>query len=90
MRIGGGLRTSHKCRFLCAPDICNTPDPLFTGLRRMMQNLPFVRQSGLVIVGTLHHAPEQNCDDDENDPKNNCFAHITGFARIIAKLAAHP
>ena len=55
---------------------------------------PFVRQSGLAIVGTPHHAPEQTCDGDENDPKNNCFAHGESVSvvvrRITAKLTAHP
>ena len=75
-------------RFYLTQDFA--PQKLNKLLPVMMQNLPFVRQSGLVTVGTLHHAPEQNCDGDENDPKNNCLAHITGFPRITAKLAAHP
>ena len=29
----------------------------------------FVRQSGLVIVVTLHHTPEQNCDGYLERPK---------------------
>ncbi len=29
-----------------APDICNTSSPMFTGLPRMVQNLPFLKHDG--------------------------------------------
>jgi hypothetical protein len=36
----------HGFRF--ATDICNIQDPLFTGLFRMMQNLPFVKRKEFI------------------------------------------
>jgi hypothetical protein len=58
---------------------------LFTGIPATCKDLPLMRQSGLVIVGTSHYAPEQNCEGDEDAEKNDCFARITA-----AKFATHP
>jgi hypothetical protein len=53
------------------------PSDSWAGLT--MQN--FVRQSGLVIVGTLHHAPEQKCGGEENDPKITVLRTAAGSSR---------
>src|ERR1039457_5915343 len=45
-RLPAGIAVFHALHF--ALDICNMPSPLFTGLPAMLQNLPFVKQGGIL------------------------------------------